>query len=105
MLKEVITLFLCLLGWEHRSAPPALKWLFGALLVWVWQSGVVKKTKIEKRHAVICPEGSTSPTGCTQLHFPMSSNLTPVLIWFFFADVEKWKGLERTGHVLIVRFP
>lgn len=35
-------LFLCLLGWEPRSAPPALKWLFGVFLVWIWQSGVVK---------------------------------------------------------------
>lgn len=39
---DSVTLFLSLLGWEPRSAPPAIKWLFGVLLIWVWQSGVIK---------------------------------------------------------------
>lgn len=55
---------------------------------------------------MISPEGSTSPAGCTWLHFhafQLGSSFD--LVFFGFFAAEKWKDLERTGHVLIIKFP
>lgn len=53
---------------------------------------------------MICPEGSTSPPGCTRLHFPVSSNLTPVLICFFLPMLRNGKVWREQVMFLLSGF-